>query len=115
MGRKHLVTHSRSLTGVSGDAGSATQSFTYDGANRVIAASGLTNSAAYLYDHDSNRVAAAIGASSTGYTYDRAGQLVSRVDGGSPHLVQLQGLPYGSRSISARYRARPVTSSIRAR
>jgi hypothetical protein len=37
-----------------------------------------------LYDHDANRVAAAIGSVSTGYTYDRAGQLVSRVDGGSP-------------------------------
>jgi len=73
VGRKHLVTHSRSLTGVSGDAGSATQSFTYDGANRVIAASGLTDSAAYLYDHDSNRVAAAIGSVSTGYVYDPPG------------------------------------------
>ena len=56
-----------------------------------LLASGLTDSAAYLYDHDSNRVAAAIGSVSTGYTYDRAGQLVSRVDGGSPTSFSLMG------------------------
>ncbi len=36
----NVTSEGRSLTGISGDAGSATQSFTYDGANRVTAASG---------------------------------------------------------------------------
>ncbi len=76
----NVTSEGRSLTAVSGDAGGNTQSFTYDGANRVTAASGLADSATYAYDHDANRTGATIGGVETTYAYDRSGALISRTD-----------------------------------
>ena len=77
----NVVSESRSLTGVSGDAGSDTQTFSYDGANRVSLASGLTTSSTYLYDRDSNRTEVATGGSALTSHYDRTGQLINIDDG----------------------------------
>jgi RHS repeat-associated protein len=77
----NVTSESRSLTGVSGDAGSGAQTFTYDGVNRVTLASGLDQAQGFVYDHDSNRVAVATGTGSVSYTYDRTGQLVELSDG----------------------------------
>jgi RHS repeat-associated protein len=76
----NVTSESRSLTGVGGDAGSGTQTFTYDGLNRVVAAAGLDQAQGFVYDHDSNRVALASGGASVSYAYDRAGQLLSLDD-----------------------------------
>jgi RHS repeat-associated protein len=78
----NVTSESRSLTGVDGDAGDGTQTFTYDGADRVVSAAGLDAAQGYVYDHDSNRVAAATGTGSVSYAYDRTGQLLSLDDEG---------------------------------
>ncbi len=73
-------TTSRSLAGVSGDAGNGTQSFTYDGLNRLTASSGLTTNLGYAYDRDGNRTSVSAGSSTTTSTYDRTGELLSLTD-----------------------------------
>jgi RHS repeat-associated protein len=78
----NVTSESRSLTGVTGDAGDGTQTFTYDGLNRVVSAAGLDQSQGFVYDHDSNRVAVATGTGSVSYAYDRSGQLLSLDDEG---------------------------------
>ncbi len=78
----NVTAEGRSLTGVSGDAGTNTQTFTYDGANRVTGASGLSAAASYGYDRDANRTSATLAGLTTTYAYDRAAQLISRTDAG---------------------------------
>ncbi len=95
----NVTSEGRSLTGISGDAGSATQSFTYDGANRVTAASGLTSAAAYTYDRDTNRSSAVLGGATTTYAYDRTGELISRTDSGVTTYLAYD--PYGNQTASA--------------
>src|SRR5207247_1039110 len=54
----NVKSEARSLSGVSGDAGTGTQTFNYDRLNRVSSASGLSTSSSYAYDLDSNRTQA---------------------------------------------------------
>ena len=77
----NVVSEGRALTGVTGDAGTNTQLFGYDGLNRVTGSAGLATTSAYGYDRDGNRISAT-GATTTTYTYDRTGVLRSRVDAG---------------------------------
>ena len=69
--------------GVSGDAGSGTQSFGYDALNRVTSSTGLANSLAraYTYDRDSNRATKVTGTfpTTTTFTYavDRTDELIT--------------------------------------
>ncbi|MBI2781730.1 MAG: hypothetical protein HYX55_08050, partial [Chloroflexi bacterium] len=95
----NVTSEGRSLTGVSGDAGANTQSFVYDGANRVTAASGLTLSASYAYDRDTNRSSATLGGTLTTYAYDRSGELISRTDGGVTTYLAYDA--YGNQTASA--------------
>jgi RHS repeat-associated protein len=77
----NTTSESRSLAGVSGDAGANTQSFSYDGLDRVIAADGLADDATYAYDHDGNRVSKTVGGVTTTYAYDLTGQLIEQTAG----------------------------------
>jgi YD repeat-containing protein len=95
----NVSSEGRSLTGVSGDAGANTQSFSYDGANRVTAASGLTATAYYAYDRDANRTSASLGGSTTTYGYDRSAQLISRTDAGVTTYLAYDA--YGNQTSSA--------------
>jgi RHS repeat-associated protein len=76
-----ISSESRSLAGISGDAGGNTQMFTYDGLGRVKGSTGLTNGTAYSYDLDGNRLTQTVGGVSTTYTYDRSDELVEQVIG----------------------------------
>ena len=79
----NVSSEGRSLAGVSGDAGTGTQSFTYDGLDRLTASSGLATSLGYAYDRDGNRTSVAAGSSTTSYTYDRSDAAISRTDAGT--------------------------------
>lgn len=85
----NVTAEGRSLTGVSGDAGANTQTFSYDGMNWLVASSGLAASATYEYDRDGNRTKATLGALTMTFTYDRTGVMVNRTDSG-----QLTGFTY---------------------
>ena len=53
----NVTSEGRSLTGVTGDPGTGTQSFTYDALGRVSGSSGLASgSRSYTYDRDGNRL-----------------------------------------------------------
>lgn len=71
----------RSLTGISGDAGTGTQSFTYDALSRLTGSTGLAVARSYQYDLDGNRTSKVEGAVTTTYTYDRADQVAAQVIG----------------------------------
>lgn len=52
----NVTSESRSFPGVSGDAGTTTQSFVYDALSRVTSSAGLASgSRSYTYDRDGNR------------------------------------------------------------
>ena len=63
---------------VTGDAGSVTQTFTYDALNRLTGSTGLAaGTVAYTYDLDGNRVSRTIGPDTYTAVYDRTDELVS--------------------------------------
>ena len=70
---------------MAGNAGSGSQSFTYDGLNRVTGSSGLaSDSRAYTYDLDGNRLTETVNGTTKTSTFDRADQLVNVSGGGGP-------------------------------
>ena len=96
----NVTSDGRSLGGVSGDAGSGTATFTYDGLNRVTASSGLSRSDSYSYDRNGNRVSATEGAVTTTYAYDRADQLIGQsISGGAATAFAYS--PYGDMTTAA--------------
>ncbi len=79
----NVVSDGRSLAGITGDAGTNTQTFTYDGLSRLLGSSGLAaGSTSYEYDHDGNRTKQVEGGITTTYTYDTADQLKDQTIGG---------------------------------
>jgi len=78
-----VSSEARVLTGISGDAGSNTQTFTYDGLSRVIGSSGLGQTNTYTYDLDGNRLTRASSGVTTTYTYDRTDELINQVISGT--------------------------------
>ncbi|MBA3877544.1 MAG: hypothetical protein C0498_11555, partial [Anaerolinea sp.] len=72
----------QTLSGIPGDAGNNTQTFTYDGLRRITGSTlnGLTK--AYTYDADSNRTQVIDAATTTTYSYDRTDAIVSSTTGG---------------------------------
>jgi len=76
-----VTSEGRTLSGISGNAGTGTQSFTYDRLNRVMSGSlgGATHE--YTYDGDGNRLTDKTGGVTTYYTYDRADQMKTRTVG----------------------------------
>jgi len=79
----NVTAESRSFSGVTGDAGSGTQTFSYDDLGRVIASSGLVaGNHTYIYDRDSNRTKKIQGGVTFDYVYDRTDQLVSVLKAG---------------------------------
>jgi RHS repeat-associated protein len=76
-----VTSDGRSLTGISGDAGTGTQSFTYDALSRLTGSTGLAVSSGYQYDLDGNRTQKVEGGTTTTYTYDRADQVANQVIG----------------------------------
>jgi len=69
------------LAGISGNAGTGSQTFTYDGLRRVASANLGGTTTSYGYDGDGNRTTVVVGATTTAYTYDTTDELVS-VTGG---------------------------------
>jgi len=81
----NMVTEGRTLSGISGSAGSGDQTFAYDAVHRVSSATlaGVTQS--YTYDPDGNRTGVTRAGVTTAYAYDRADQLMTKtIGGGSP-------------------------------
>jgi YD repeat-containing protein len=78
-----VASEGRSLSGITGDPGSGTQTFGYDGLGRVTGSSGLAQSYAYGYDLDSNRLTRTDGATATSFTTDWTDELVSQTIGGT--------------------------------
>ncbi len=76
----------RRSRGVTGDAGTVAQTFSYDALNRLTGSSGLsTGSVAYTYDLDGNRLSRSVGPDTYAAVYDRTDELVSITkNGGFP-------------------------------
>jgi RHS repeat-associated protein len=79
----NVITDGRSLSGITGDAGTGTQSFSYDGLSRLVGSTGLALARSYQYDLDGNRTRRVEGSVTTDITYDRADQVISQVIGGT--------------------------------
>jgi RHS repeat-associated protein len=74
----NVTSDGRSLTGISGDAGTNTQSFAYDGLSRLTGSTGLGINRSYTYDLDGNRLTRVEGGTTTTLTYDRADTAISQ-------------------------------------
>ena len=77
-----VTSDGRSLTGIGGDAGTGTQSFSYDNLSRLTGSSGLAVSRSYQYDLDGNRTRRVEGSVTTDVSYDRTDELTSQVIAG---------------------------------
>jgi RHS repeat-associated protein len=77
----NVTAEGRSLTGVAGDAGSGTATYTYDGLGRVTEMDGLARDDTFSYDRNSNRLTKTEGSTTTTYTYDRSDQLIGQTIG----------------------------------
>ena len=97
----NVTSDGRSLTGVTGDPGTGTQSFSYDALGRVTGSSGLASgSRTYTYDRDGNRLTKVEGGSTYTYTYDRTDQLINVLKtGGSAQSFGYDA--YGNMTIDA--------------
>ena len=63
---------------MTGDAGSVTQTFSYDALNRLTGSSGLAaGTVSYTYDLDGNRLTRSVGPDTYAAVYDRTDELVS--------------------------------------
>ena len=92
----NVTSEARSFPNVAAtDAGSGTQSFTYDGLNRVTASTGLStaHTFSYTYDRDSNRHTQTAGGVLFTYAFDRTDELVSVLKAGQT----TQSFAYDSR------------------
>ena len=68
-----VISEGRTLTGITGDAGTGSQSFFYDNLSRLGSSSGpSTTSRTYQYDLDGNRTRRVQNSTTTDFTYDRA-------------------------------------------
>ena len=67
-----VTSDGRSLVGITGDADSGSQAFTYDGLSRLTGSTGLAVSRSYQYDLDGNRTRRVEGSTTTDFTFDRA-------------------------------------------
>jgi RHS repeat-associated protein len=76
-----VTSDGRSLSGITGDAGTNTQSFSYDALHRLTGSTGLAASRSYQYDLDGNRTRRVEGTVTTDYLYDRADQLQQQTIG----------------------------------
>jgi hypothetical protein len=85
----NVTSETQNLAGVGGGAGNATlagsgtETFTYDNANRVVAAGfgapgAQTDTRAYTYDHDSNRTSVTESGVTVYYFYDATDALVTK-------------------------------------
>jgi len=79
----NVISEDRSLSGVSGNAGSNAQTFTYDPLRRLTGSSLNSAPVGYTYDLDGNRTRTVGGGVTSDYTYDRIDQLISENIGGS--------------------------------
>jgi RHS repeat-associated protein len=75
-----VTSDGRSL-GISGDAGTNTQSFTYDNLSRLTGSTGLAINRSYAYDLDGNRTSRVEGSTTTVFTYDRTDETVNQTIG----------------------------------
>jgi len=78
-----VATEGRSLTGISGDPGTGTQTFSYDGSSRVTGSTGLSKTYAYAYDLDGNRLTRTDGSTTTTFTTDFTDELTGQTIGGT--------------------------------
>jgi RHS repeat-associated protein len=70
--RGNVTSEGRTFGGISGLAGTGTQSFTYDALSRLTGSSGLAGVArTYAYDLDGNRVSFTLGSDGYAVTFDR--------------------------------------------
>jgi RHS repeat-associated protein len=95
----NVTAEGRTLAGVSGDAGTGSQAFAYDGLSRVTGSTGLAATYGYGYDRDGNRTSASVGGATTTYAYDRTGILRTRLDGGTTTYYAADG--YGNLTSNA--------------
>lgn len=77
----NVTSDGRSLSGITGDAGSGTQAFTYDGLSRLTGSTGLAVARSYQYDLDGNRTRRVEGSVTTDFTYDRTDQVADQTIG----------------------------------
>jgi len=90
----NVTTEGRSFSGISGDPGSGTNTFSYDPLRRLTAETGLSSSRSYQYDLDGNRTRKVEGATTIDYTYDRTDQLINQVIAGLGTAFSYD--PYGN-------------------
>jgi RHS repeat-associated protein len=76
-----VTSEGRTLAGISGNPGTGSQTFAYDGLRRVTSATLGGTTTTYGYDGDGNRTTVVVGATTTTYAYDTTDELVS-VTGG---------------------------------
>jgi RHS repeat-associated protein len=87
-------------TGITGDAGGGTQSFSYDGLSRLKGSTGLTSgSRSYTYDLDANRLTRLEAAVTTTFTYDRSDELINQVIRGTTKTFAFD--PWGNQTSAA--------------
>ncbi len=103
----NVLSESRGLVGISGNAGETTQWFTYDGLHRVKQANlgsqgtlcGASGATCYSYDRDGNRLSKQVGASQTTYVYAPTDQLVSQTISANTRFFDYDA--YGNLTASA--------------
>ena len=94
----NVTSDGRSLAGISGDAGTGTQAFTYDGLGRLTGSSGLEVTKSYTYDLDGNRTTKVEDDVTTSYTFDRTDMLVAQYNGVAKSFTYD---PYGNMTTKA--------------
>ena len=83
-----ITSEGRSLTGISGNAGTGSQSFSYDGLSRLTGSTGLAgDTRAYEYDLDGNRTKRTENSTVTDFTYDLADQLINQTIGATTRVT----------------------------
>jgi len=90
----NVTTEGRSFSGITGDPGSGTNTFSYDPLRRLTAESGLSASRSYQYDLDGNRTRKVEGGTTIDYTYDRTDQLITQTIAGVGTAFSYD--PYGN-------------------
>jgi RHS repeat-associated protein len=78
-----VAAESRSLAGISGDAGANSQSFSYDGLHRLTGSSLSAASRSYTYDLDGNRLTRVEGGTTSTFTFDRADTAIDQTISGT--------------------------------
>ena len=105
----NVASEGRTFTGISGNAGANTQTFSNDELNRVTQAVLNSVSTTYTYDPDGNRLTSAVGGTTTSYVYDATDQLISKQVGAGT-IVASNYDPYGNVVTNAESYAFGVTA-----